>query len=857
MNRERPIPGRANLLLGVGYFVLACVSGAISSVEGGIAAVWLANTFAIAFIASRQIAGPTAFVMVAAASAAANMLIGASATISLVLTAFNLMQIGIGLLLAYWWLGKHAKDPETPAQLVILFAVTGLAAPALTALPAALALDQAASWPILATAHEWTAGNLLGAAFVLPLLMLSGAQDPVGRSRVPRWTVSALTICGAAAVTYVAINYYTFPLFVIGLYLLFTTIFLTRFEIALVSAFSGAMVIGMAVMGLVPGFEQGIAAFADRFQYSLTLALVLPVFVSLLAWRMRHDRLRLTESEDLFRRAMEDSAIGIAIVELEGRIRKANRALAEMLDYPIEEIEGRTFFELTHPDDAGIGRETMKDVVAGRRTNYRFEKRYVRRDGSPIWAQLSGTVICDQETGRPLYLVSQIENIDDRKKAQQAVVEAENRWNFALSSARQGVWDLDRRKGRTYYSPVWKEMLGYADHELGDDPGLWLSLIHPDDREQAHELERAHLTGESEFFEAEFRMQHKDGSWIWVLDRGRTIERDSEGNTVRAIGTHTDITSQKRAQAHLAATAAALEAEKERLRVTLHSIGDAVICTDAFDNVTFMNAAGEKLTGFAARDAVGHPLGEVYRPHDEDTNEEISVIEAAAGGASRFHNRAVIMRPDGSRSSIRQVVSPIVTAGHIKNGTVIVFQDVTDARTLQRQLAYAASHDSLTGLANRANFLATMKTMLAEAQMGDAVQHQLLFVDLDRFKPVNDEAGHGAGDVLLKKIAATLRGAVRKSDFVGRLGGDEFALILRYCDLDQAVREAEKIIAAVSAIDFVWEGKHFKVGASVGIAPITGMCSAVDEIIANADKGCYAAKSAGRGTVSIHTPQAA
>ena len=179
------------------------------------------------------------------------------------------------------------------------------------------------------------------------------------------------------------------------------------------------------------------------------------------------------------------------------------------------------------------------------------------------------------------------------------------------------------------------------------------------------------------------------------------------------------------------------------------------------------------------------------------------------------------------------------------------------ARTLQRQLAYAASHDSLTGLANRANFHSTMREMVEEVGKDENIEHQLLFVDLDRFKEVNDTAGHGAGDALLKKISGALHESVRRSDFVARLGGDEFALILKYCNVDTAVRHAEKIVSAIAGLDFDWDGQRFSVGASIGIAAINQDAGAVDEIVARADRGCYDAKSSGRGTVSVYRPEAA
>ncbi|TIX32160.1 MAG: PAS domain S-box protein, partial [Mesorhizobium sp.] len=166
-------------------------------------------------------------------------------------------------------------------------------------------------------------------------------------------------------------------------------------------------------------------------------------------------------------------------------------------------------------------------------------------------------------------LVSQIEDIDARKKSEARIAEAETRWNFALASAGQGVWDFDLRKGGTTYSATWVKLLGYADGELDGDPDRWLTMIHPDDRAVVADADRAHLAGETPFFEAEYRMRHKDGRWIWILDRGKALERDGDGRLTRAIGSLTDITQRKEAEARLIVSAAMLADEKERLKVTL------------------------------------------------------------------------------------------------------------------------------------------------------------------------------------------------------------------------------------------------------------------------------------------------
>lgn len=587
---------------------------------------------------------------------------------------------------------------------------------------------------------------------------------------------------------------------------------------------------------------------------SVAVAAGAHILAGLFILRIFDDRRQIAESEQRFRRAMEDSAIGIAVVGLDGRILQTNPAFATMLGYSREEIEALTFFEITHPDDMQVGRETMDGLKAGKFSSFHFEKRYLRKDGTPVWARLSGSVIRDEKS-RPLYLVSQIEDIDARKQAEARIAEAETRWNFALAGAGQGVWDFDLRRGGTTYSSTWVRMLGYADGELDGDPDRWLSMIHPDDRETVAEADRAHLYGKTPFFEAEFRMRHKEGHWVWILDRGKAIERDAEGKLVRAIGSLTDITRRKQAEERLTVSAAMLADEKERLRVTLQSIGDAVICTDAANRVTFMNPVAEKLTGTTGEEALGKTLGHVYWAVDEETGHRIGVTRPATGaqGPSDQNSRAVLIRRDDTRCSIRQIVSPIMNERNEFCGLVIVFQDFTDARALQRQLAHAAAHDALTGLANRSSFIRTMEDLVGQARkdgaMAGSSEHQFMFVDLDHFKLVNDTGGHAAGDALLKRVAEAIRGALGPQDIVARLGGDEFAVILKSGSAAGANIAARSIIDAIAGLDFTWDGRPHSIGASIGLAATGADCGEADEIIARADAACYAAKAAGRGCV--------
>jgi diguanylate cyclase (GGDEF)-like protein len=184
-------------------------------------------------------------------------------------------------------------------------------------------------------------------------------------------------------------------------------------------------------------------------------------------------------------------------------------------------------------------------------------------------------------------------------------------------------------------------------------------------------------------------------------------------------------------------------------------------------------------------------------------------------------------------------------------GAVLVFQDITQSRTLQRELAHSATHDSLTGLPNRLAFERALHKCVEQARR-EHCGHVLCFVDLDRFKAVNDNAGHAAGDLLLRKVAETIRLGCRTHDFAGRIGGDEFALILTDCPLAGAERVAEKVVGAISGLSFIWEDQNYQIGASVGLTPITADSPRADALMAEADHACYAAKSLGGNQTAVH-----
>jgi diguanylate cyclase (GGDEF)-like protein len=208
----------------------------------------------------------------------------------------------------------------------------------------------------------------------------------------------------------------------------------------------------------------------------------------------------------------------------------------------------------------------------------------------------------------------------------------------------------------------------------------------------------------------------------------------------------------------------------------------------------------------------------------------------------------LLIRRDGNELYIDSTASPIRDGSGAVSGGVLVFHDVSEARELNRRLSYHASHDVLTGLVNRREFESRMERALKSAKARET-SYALCVLDLDQFKIVNDTCGHSAGDALLGQVGALLKSKVRWRDTLARLGGDEFAILLESCTLEEALRTAETLREAVGNFKFTWEERTFRLGASIGVVPISADNADVAAVLSAADSACQAAKQAGRNRV--------
>lgn len=279
----------------------------------------------------------------------------------------------------------------------------------------------------------------------------------------------------------------------------------------------------------------------------------------------------------------------------------------------------------------------------------------------------------------------------------------------------------------------------------------------------------------------------------------------------------------------------------------LRAIADAVVIVDLHGRIVFANPIAAHLSGWRERECLGRPLADVLRFADSQ-GRAIDVLPAGAPDA------CLLLRRDGHAVLVDCDTAPIHDQAGRQQGCVVTFRNVTAARRLTDELTWQATHDPLTGLSNRRAFESRLQRAVASATT-QGCTHALLYLDLDRFKAVNDTGGHVAGDELLRQLAVQLRRCLRERDMVCRLGGDEFAVLLEDCTPAQAAQVAGKLRATIAAFEFAWQGLVFRIGASIGLLPFGDGERSPAELIRRADALCYRAKSGGRDRVVSEAPR--
>jgi|GEM_PF-457540 len=566
----------------------------------------------------------------------------------------------------------------------------------------------------------------------------------------------------------------------------------------------------------------------------------------------------------------------------------------EMLGYRDDELpnELQTWADHLHPDDVEKAWEDVYKNVNGETEFYENIHRLRHKDGSWVWildrgktqydesgiaVRMIGTHInITEEKEDQLHCSDQSENTKDTQtdinvasinglthlinitsekvnEQKETLIESyklnkelKARMELALQGSKTSVLDWDFGNNNFYISPSWKEMLGYRDDELSNTTYTWQHHVHPDDRKNIIEQLKISQNNQSRYFENTHRLQHKDGHWIWVLGRAQ-IFYDENGKKTRMVGTHTDITADKE-----------LQLKNFHQAQMISQMHEAVNTTDLKGNITSWNKGSEILYGYKAHEVIGKHISLLYSKKEYQMFVKHIPTLIKDG---EFHTILNLNNKSKEKLIIDLSLSLLRDNKGIPIEIVGYGHDITERKKAEYALLeqknilrYQALHDSLTDLPNRALFKDRLEHGIKSAKrhkLGLAV----FFIDLDKFKDINDSLGHDVGDSVLKAVSKRLKGVIRKEDTLARLGGDEFTVVMDELKEPEDTKLLANKILEVLAEPIYIDDHMLYVTGSIGISLYPQDSNSAEYLLKYADTAMYRAKEEGRNNVQFYSTE--
>lgn len=534
--------------------------------------------------------------------------------------------------------------------------------------------------------------------------------------------------------------------------------------------------------------------------------------------------------DDVWQHALSTARLGVIDRNFTTGACSHSASWKRMLGYEEHELPDHTdlWLSLMHPEDIDKVRDVSRRNVTGEMPFLEAEFRLRHKEGDWRWFLGRGCVVeRDETSGAAVRMIALQTDITEQKLAEHALSHSNTRLRLALSASGIGIWQYDPETDELTWDERMYEIFGVDPGDGAVTRQLWADSLHPEDRVEIEALNEAAIRSGATM-ELRYRIVRPNEEVRHIVALMKIVMDGQRPK--RLIGTNRDVTSEVLA-------AEALATEKETLRVTLHSIRDAVVATDGKDRISYANDAALQLFGGREEEIIGDPIETWLEGDGGDRN----------GGAADA--LLTMSGTDGSRRLVRHTAVPIRTgaAGDV-SGSVHTFQDVTEERERERELAHAARHDSLTGVLNRGAFEETLGQTI---DAGPSGPFALLYIDIDYFKAINDMAGHAAGDFALRGVTSAMQQCLPANSTIGRLGGDEFAAIIPLANRDDAVRVAECLLDAIRRTQLPAGIRHRRIGASIGIEWVEAETGSATDVLARADDACYAAKAGGRDRVAL------
>ena len=528
--------------------------------------------------------------------------------------------------------------------------------------------------------------------------------------------------------------------------------------------------------------------------------------------------------------------VGYCTLSKSGLILEANLTAVDLLGMTRAALINQRITRFIFKEDQDIYYWFSKQLLATDQPQT-TELRMVNKEGVTFWAHLQATAAPD-EGDEPVCRVM-ISDITARKQAGQTIRDSEQQMRLVLRGSNLGMWDWNAVTNQLAVNERWFLILGLDLHGPTPTLDFWHGLVHPDDRPKLERIiQEVILNPLGRDFEAEIRVRHSDGRWIWILDAGGVVERAPDGSPLRVSGTHMDITGRKQAEEQLRLAASVFSHARE-----------GILITAADGTILDVNDAFTRITGYSRDEALGR------NPRILSSGLHHPEIFAALWRdlVEKGHWYGEIW----NRRKCGEVYAEMLTISAVRDDQgriahyVGLFSDITFLKEHEQQLEHIAHYDALTSLPNRVLLADRLQQAMAQAQRRG--QHMVVaLLDLDGFKVINDGHGHETGDHLLMTVAARMKQVLREGDTLARLGGDEFvAVLIDLADIEACVPMLTRLLAAaaqpVSVADVV-----LQVSASLGVTfyPQADEVDA-DQLLRQADQAMYQAKQAGKNRYHV------
>ena len=530
--------------------------------------------------------------------------------------------------------------------------------------------------------------------------------------------------------------------------------------------------------------------------------------------------------------------LAVAILDTEMNYLAVSDRWIENYNLKTTNLVGQNHYQI-FPEIPSLWRQAYQDCLEGKvEVLERAEDFLVRQSGNidRLWWQIRPWYDAEGQIGGLLIFS---EALSERQQLQQKIESTEKQMRAVFAGMNEFVFTVELGSDTILILPT-KFFESYEFTIVERIITQTQDLLFNNKKSNACQALIRRVLRQQKATDFEYSLQ-PDNSLIWF-----SIEIFPISDTT-VIWIARDITNRKETEQDL------LHAQKELAHVTLKSIGDGVITTNAEGEIQFLNPIAERLTGWKIQTAQGKSLTEVFSLFHGITKQAIANPLARVFRSHKIQRltaKNYLVARNGMSYEIEGSASPIMNRQGELIGTVIVFRDVTSKRKMARRLSWQASHDPLTKLYNRRKFKEHAIDAIQDARSNES-NHALCYLDLDRFKIVNDTCGHAAGDKLLEQVANLLKKRIRNSDVFARLGGDEFGIIFRQCPLDTAGKCANHLRKLIEDFRFVWNDKIFRIGISIGLVEINSVTPDLTSLLSSADAACYAAKQQGGNHVHV------